>query len=64
MVKKVSACRVEVRVIYHCNFGNLCDFFERNYANTGLCANLHVEDSTCTLRAAQGAGRQQSRRRA
>jgi hypothetical protein len=63
VAKKVSACRVEVRVIYHCEIGNKCDFYKHNICS-GLCAHLYIKDDTCTLRAAQRAGRQQSRRRA
>jgi hypothetical protein len=61
MAKKVSACRVEVQVIYHCEFSKKCDF----YVRTGLmwhCDYMNLDD--CTLRAAQRAGRRQSRRRA
>jgi hypothetical protein len=62
MSKKVSACRTEVRVIYHCNIGDRCDYFIRNYAGA-ICDYLHVEDSTCTCRSAQRQGRKAARQR-
>jgi hypothetical protein len=62
MPKKISACRTEVRVVYHCDFRDKCDYFIRNYAGT-FCDYLHVEDNTCTLRAAQRSGRKQARQR-
>jgi hypothetical protein len=61
MAKKVSACRVEV--IHRCEYRNKCDFFVRS-SLMWHCDFMNRDNYTCTLRAAQGAGRQQSRRRA
>jgi hypothetical protein len=65
MAKKVSACRVEPVVIYHCEIGNKCDFFVRESAiSVWHCDFMNRDNYTCTLRAAQRAGRRQSRKRA
>ena len=64
MSKKVSACRTEVRVVYHCEIGNKCNFFERT-GSSWQCNHLlnTPEHFTCTLRAAQRAGRKAARQR-
>jgi hypothetical protein len=65
MAKKISACRVEPVVIYHCEIGNKCDFSERASAiSVWHCDFMNRDNYTCTLRAAQRAGRRQSRKRA
>jgi hypothetical protein len=63
MPKKTSACRTEVRVVYHCEIGNKCDFFLLD-KERGVCTFLRTQDSVCTLRAAQRAGRKAARQRA
>jgi len=63
MAKKVSACRVEAKVIYHCEIGNKCDFFFMD-KERGVCTSLRTQDLTCGHRAAQRAGRREHRRRA
>lgn len=63
MSKKVSACRTEVRVVYHCEVGRACDFFHMGVG--GVCDSLHKQDHYCycTLRASQRAGRKAARQR-
>lgn len=62
MPKKISACRTEVRVVYHCDWDHSCDFLERASGH-GVCDYLRVDDHTCSNRAAQRAGRKAARQR-